>query len=144
MRSNPDIRPLSCDWAEITLRVPEWKVKSVSRLLQRCLSDLEPPSIEVVLATLRDDVSLCTNFRLLQLTIFGSVATGVATPCSDIDIYAEYQEPPGLRHFELKERLERLLKWPVDLTTLPSLYERFIDPADQDRIIKDSIHVWQR
>lgn len=71
--------------------------------------------------------SLCREFGVKRLDLFGSAATGTFDPDrSDIDFLIEYEPATDLGpwmkdYFELKERLETLLGRPVDLVMVGGL-----------------------
>lgn len=142
MKSNPDYRLVCPGWTEVTLRIPNVQLDLFNSFVASCFKGLHPPLARHVLDVLGDGSRLRSKYDLSKLVLFGSVATGLAKPSSDVDFYVEYLSPPGLRHFQLREELEVLLGRPVDLMTFYELKERFVDPAAQDRIAKESIHVW--
>lgn len=71
--------------------------------------------------------SLCREFGVKRLDLFGSAATGTFDPDrSDVDFLIEYEPGTDLGpwmkdYFELKERLETLLGRPVDLVMVGGL-----------------------
>ena len=84
--------------------------------------------------------SLCREYGVMRLEVFGSVVTDDFDPAqSDVDFIIEY--PPDYefghfltRYFELKERLERLLGRSVDLVMAGAMRKpRFIELANQTR-----------
>ena len=80
------------------------------------------PLIENNRATIE---SLCREFGVARLEVFGSVVSGEFDPeQSDVDFIVEYPEGYDFeiwlsRYFELKDRLEGVLGRPVDLV-MPS------------------------
>jgi predicted nucleotidyltransferase len=58
---------------------------------------------------------LASNYGLLKLGVFGSVARNEAKKGSDIDIVVETQVPDLLRMVNLKEDIEKILHSKVDL-----------------------------
>ena len=68
--------------------------------------------------------SLCAQFGIRRLAVFGSVARGDDTESSDIDILAEFDNPTPAtmpeRYFGLIHELELKTKHPVQLLT-PSM-----------------------
>ncbi len=71
-----------------------------------------------ILATLRSHLPhLAAEFGIRRIGLFGSHAKGVQCEASDIDLLAEFIEPPGLRFIELVEYLESLFGTSVDLLT---------------------------
>lgn len=70
---------------------------------------------------------LASRFRVRSLGYFGSFATDTAGPYSDVDILAEFMEPPGWEFFELEELLENALRRKVDLVTPDALKRQLRD-----------------
>jgi hypothetical protein len=59
---------------------------------------------------------------VLSLSLFGSVARGEERPDSDIDLLAEFEQPPTFdAYMDLKFFLEDLLGRPVDLVSARAL-----------------------
>lgn len=75
----------------------------------------------------RDAIAeLCRQFAVLRLAVFGSAATGDFEPGrSDVDFLVELATPNEISRFDayfgLKEGLEALLGYPVDLVTPAAL-----------------------
>jgi predicted nucleotidyltransferase len=62
--------------------------------------------------------SLCENLRVKRLDIFGSATTDDFRPDSDVDVLVQFERDSGGlfdRYFELKERLEKILRRTVDV-----------------------------
>lgn len=75
-----------------------------------------------------DDLkALCERHHVQRLAIFGSFATGAATPDSDLDILIEFApgKTPGLRFFTLQRELSELFGRAVDLNTPGFLSRHF-------------------
>lgn len=65
---------------------------------------------------------LCKRYRVCELQLFGSAATGAFAPAtSDLDFVAEFADTQDAdyadRYFDFAEALERLFNRPVDLIT---------------------------
>lgn len=84
--------------------------------------------------------SLCREYGVVRLELFGSAATGEFDPVrSDIDFLVEY--PPDYdfghwlaRFFEFRKRLEQLLGHPVDLVMVGAMRNRhFIQSVNENR-----------
>ncbi|MBI5303761.1 MAG: nucleotidyltransferase domain-containing protein [Chloroflexi bacterium] len=65
---------------------------------------------------------LCRRYRVRQLQLFGSAATGAFVPAtSDLDFIAEFADTRAVdypdRYFDFAEALENLFKRPVDVLT---------------------------
>ncbi len=75
--------------------------------------------------------TLCERYHVKRLAVFGSFATGDATPDSDLDILIEFEpgKTPGLRFFTLQRELSELFGRSVDLNTLGFLSRHFRDDA---------------
>jgi len=60
--------------------------------------------------------------RLLAVVLYGSVARGIATPESDIDLLVQFEKPVGFFGFiELEDYLSEKLGAKVDLVTEDAL-----------------------
>jgi len=65
---------------------------------------------------------LCRRYRVRQLRLFGSAATGAFAPAtSDLDFVAEFADTQSAdyadRYFDFAEALEHLFNRPVDVLT---------------------------
>lgn len=75
----------------------------------------------------RDQIAqLCRLYGVKRLEIFGSALRADFNPeTSDVDVVAEFEKPrqaDGLRqYFEFKNKLEELLKRPVDVVELNAM-----------------------
>jgi len=70
------------------------------------------------LKLLKEQLSyLSTEFGVEKIGVFGSVAKGIETKDSDIDIVVELKRPIGLKFIELVEYLEKLFNKKVDVLT---------------------------
>lgn len=62
---------------------------------------------------------LCENYKVRTLSAFGSVTRDDFTSDSDIDFIVDFEESDPFKYtdlyFQLKEKLEILLKRPIDL-----------------------------
>jgi uncharacterized protein len=86
---------------------------------------------------LRQHHTELTSQGVKSLAIFGSVARGVSSSDSDIDLLIDFDRPTGLFEFiRIKLRLEELLGLPVDLVTQDALH-----PALRENILKEAIDV---
>jgi uncharacterized protein len=75
--------------------------------------------------------TLCRQFHVKRLDVFGSAATGNFDPDkSDIDFLVEFEdlEPKAYKnaYFELLFALERVFNRSIDLITAPSLENRVL------------------
>ncbi len=78
------------------------------------------------LAVLTAHRSELAAFGLRRLALFGSVARDEAGPDSDVDVLVEFEGKATLdRYAGLNDRLEDLLRRPVDLAT-PSMIRPFM------------------
>jgi len=76
----------------------------------------------IAIDTIKTEVSrLAEKYQVSSIDLFGSYANGKATEKSDVDILVKFIVPiPSIfAVFGLKEELERKLKIPVDVVTLP-------------------------
>jgi hypothetical protein len=77
------------------------------------------------------------DFGIKSLSIFGSVARDEAHPDSDIDILAEFSEPPTFdRYMDLKFFLEDHLDHTVDLVS-----PKMLKPQIRQTVEKEAIRV---
>jgi len=79
---------------------------------------------------------LAERFHVSSLALFGSFARQEQTPASDVDLLVGFSRPVGFEFMHLAERLETLLKRPVDL-----LAEDGIKPNRRESILDALIHV---
>ena len=88
-----------------------------------------------IIAFLRDTSELLrTDYSVVRIGLFGSVARGQADPDSDIDILVELAEPTFDHYMDLKFFLEDHLGRPVDLVLSESLKPR-IAPLVQREVV---------
>ena len=79
-----------------------------------------------ILTAHRDELAV---FGLRRLALFGSVARDEAGPDSDVDVLVEFEGKPTFdRYANLYDRLEDLLRRPVDLAT-PDMIRPFMRKA---------------
>jgi len=75
------------------------------------------------------------KYRVKNLFIFGSYATGEQNERSDLDLLVEFHETPDLLTFlEMEEFLSQRLQIPVDLVP-----KRKLKPRLRDRILQEAI-----
>jgi uncharacterized protein len=70
--------------------------------------------------------ALCQELRIRRLDLFGSAAGGLFDPdTSNVDVLVEFDVQPGFdyfgTYFDLKEGLERILGYPVDVISATSI-----------------------
>ena len=76
------------------------------------------------------------KYRVKNLFIFGSYATGEQNERSDLDLLVEFHETPDLLTFlEMEEFLSQRLQIPVDLVPKRKLKPRLRDSIRQEAII---------
>lgn len=81
--------------------------------------------------------SHASEYDLLSLGIFGSVARGEAEESSDVDIVFETDKPNLFTTSILKQELEKKLSRPVDLIRLRT----HMNPRLKERIVQDAVFV---
>ena len=64
---------------------------------------------------------LSTEFGVKKIGFFGSIAKGIETEDSDIDVVVEFKRPIGLKFIDLVEYLESLFNRKVDVLTLDGI-----------------------
>ena len=83
--------------------------------------------------------TLCREFGVARLEVFGSITTGAFDEESDVDFIVHYPEgyelgPWAERHFELQGRLETILDRKVDLVMASAIRKpRFIEAIAPSR-----------
>jgi predicted nucleotidyltransferase len=99
----------------------------------------------------RDKIAqLCSQLAVNRLDVFGSAVTDQFDPSrSDVDFVVEFNrhDEPGIldRYLALAERLEALLRRPVDLVTTASIrnpYFRETIEATKESIYVDDSIIW--
>ena len=73
---------------------------------------------------------LCLRYRVRQLLLFGSAATGAFVPAtSDLDFIAEFSDTQAAdyadRYLDFAEALEKLFNRPVDLLTKRAIRNKY-------------------
>jgi predicted nucleotidyltransferase len=81
--------------------------------------------------------TLCRGLRIRRLDLFGSAVGGSFDPnTSDVDVLVEFDVQPGFdyfgTYFDLKEGLERILGYPVDVISATSIR----NPYFRDRVMR--------
>ena len=81
--------------------------------------------------------SICQEFHVRELAVFGSVARSEAREDSDVDVFVEFEPGyhPGLGWFDLEEALEALLGRRVDLSLKSLLKPRVRREAIRDAVV---------
>jgi predicted nucleotidyltransferase len=75
---------------------------------------------------------LRTDYHVKSLALFGSVAKGVSTQSSDVDMLVEFSQPIGFFKFiELENLLSHLIERKVDLVTKAALKPLMRDEVEQ-------------
>lgn len=82
-------------------------------------------SLRNQLLTLRPHLE--QDWHVRRLGVFGSYASGKATPESDLDMLVEFSQVPGWDFFDLEDELSTRLGIKVDLTTPGGLHPRLAD-----------------
>ncbi|MBV9013911.1 MAG: nucleotidyltransferase domain-containing protein [Pseudonocardiales bacterium] len=91
-----------------------------------------------VIAQRRTEIEgLCRRLRIRRLDLFGSAVEGSFDPdTSDVDVLVEFDVQPGFdyfgTYFDLKEGLERILGYPVDVVSVTSIR----NPYFRDRVMR--------
>jgi predicted nucleotidyltransferase len=77
--------------------------------------------------------SLCREYHVKRLAVFGSVLHGKDTPGSDLDLLIEFEgSTPGIRFFNLQDELSYLFGQTVDLNTSGFLSRYFRDSVARE------------
>ena len=80
------------------------------------------------------------KYGITKIGIFGSIARGMATEKSDVDIVFEIKSPNIFTSVHIKEDLEKIFNCSVDLVR----YRKKMNPYLKKRIDAEGIYVWQR
>ena len=75
-------------------------------------------------------VALCRRYRVRELQLFGSAATGAfVLATSDLDFIAEFADTQSAdypdRYLDFCDSLEQLFKRPVDVVTKRAIHNKF-------------------
>mgnify|MGYP001348858914 CR=1 FL=1 len=87
-------------------------------------------------------IKACKDYDVQRLDVFGSLARGVATSSSDVDLLVEFRDPdrqPSKRFFGLLHQLEDSLGRNVDLITINSLR----NPYFKKRVLKERVSLYE-
>lgn len=81
--------------------------------------------------------SICENYQITEIAIFGFYARGEETEASDIDILVDYETAPTfIMLVELRDYLTQLFGLKVDIVTKNGL-----KPRIRDRILGETIYI---
>lgn len=81
--------------------------------------------------------SLCENYQITEIGIFGSYARAEETELSDVDILVDYETAPTLMMLvKLRDYLSQLLGLKVDIVTKNGLKSRF-----RERVLAEAIYI---
>jgi len=80
--------------------------------------------------------TLCRQYHVARLELFGSRVKGTARPDSDVDLLVTFEEgqTPGLEFFAFCDDLERLIGCHVDVLTRPRV-ERDDNPTFKQSVL---------
>lgn len=88
-----------------------------------------------ILSTLKR--SLCEDYQITELSIFGSYVRGEQTELSDVDILVDYEiAPTFIKLVELRDYLSEVFGLQVDLVTKNGLRARI-----RDRVLAEAIYI---
>ena len=90
---------------------------------------------EAVLKQLEDNRDKIRGFGVKRLGLFGSVARGEATEGSDLDFLVELENETFDAYMDLKEFLEEMFGYKVDLVMKEALKPRLREP-----ILKETVY----
>jgi hypothetical protein len=81
--------------------------------------------------------SLCENYQITEIGIFGSYARGEETELSDVDILVDYKTAPTfIILVELRDYLSQLFGLKVDVVTKNGL-----KPRIRERVLAEAIYI---
>lgn len=78
-----------------------------------------------------------SEFGIVRIGVFGSVARDSASDGSDVDVVVELSKPDLLRLVGIKQELEEILERPVDIVR----YRKQMNPFLKKRIDEDAVFV---
>ena len=83
--------------------------------------------------------SLCRQYHVKRLAVFGSVLSGDDSPGSDLDLLVEFEsgKTPGLAYFHLQDELSYLFGQTVDLNT-PGFLSRYF----REEVVRNAQNVY--
>jgi uncharacterized protein len=83
--------------------------------------------------------SLCRQYHVKRLAVFGSVQKGEDSPGSDLDLLVEFEtgKTPGLAYFHLQDELSYLFGQTVDLNTAGFLSRYF-----REEVVRNAQNVY--
>ncbi|HWF44935.1 MAG TPA: nucleotidyltransferase family protein [Candidatus Kapabacteria bacterium] len=83
--------------------------------------------------------SLCREYHVKRLAVFGSVLKGHDKPDSDLDLLVEFEagKTPGFAYFHLQDELSLLFGQTVDLNT-PAFLSRYF----RDEVVRTAQNVY--
>ena len=78
-----------------------------------------------------------SEFGILRLGVFGSIARGTFTDTSDVDVVVELAQPDLIALVGIKQELESLLHRRVDIVR----YREHMNPLLKRRIDREAVYV---
>jgi len=85
----------------------------------------------------REKKTLVEQFKIKELSIFGSFVRGESQEESDLDILVEFSVPIGFFEFlDLEEYLQNLLEVKIDLVS-----KKALKPKIGERILKEAVPI---
>ena len=75
------------------------------------------------------------EYGVAKISVFGSYATGKATPDSDLDFIIEKGDLVGLQYFSLLKKLENAFNCPVDLLTTCFSNKDFLNRIHDEEVL---------
>lgn len=85
----------------------------------------------------RQKQSICENYQITEIGIFGSYARGEQTETSDVDVLVDYETAPTfITLVQLRDYLSELFGLKVDIVTKNGL-----KPRIRDRVLAETIYI---
>jgi len=83
---------------------------------------------------------LCKEYKVKNISVFGSVLTDNFTPDSDIDFLVDFDENDPIKYtdlyFQLKDKLELILKRQIDLIEERGIKNTFLrKEIDKSKVV---------
>lgn len=133
-----DVRCLMLEDWEVRCLMFERRGRGKETVFMPHLTTFTPKMKSEIISTLQRFKTVNQDkYQILELGLFGSIATGLATPQSDIDIVVKLKKQSLWHIIGIKQDLEELLVLSVDVVS----YRDKMNPFLKRRIDENAIYV---